>query len=356
MSGMAGMDMGGMTKAGGAAMGGAGAITAGTGSGIEALGALFGNTGEMTFPFKWPALGTAVKGGLSLAQQIKDSLDAAYQKYRSAYLSNYPATKTATGQEIGTIDQFYNGQMASQLAQLRAAQNAAGIDAANLYSNRAIRGVNSGLLGMPGGGSSYGSRMLIDATAPYYVQAAQADAAAQRADLGYLTQNQLGLAGQRQKMMADLAAYGLVPENVRQQNFGNYLGNLAALEQLFNQGTYSKYNPSETEIIGGALKEQGGYLMSAGAAAGGGGGGGGPAPNTTTGQARYSGLAPVAPMSADAFQNYLYAGGMPGGGPTQSFAPQGLWGGSNAYLPYYSMAPTVNYGVPQGSSIWGGGL
>ncbi len=289
---------------------------------VSTTGQLFGDKGEMKFPWKWDELGKSVMGSLATAEANKKSGDVALNEYITRYLANYAPTKTYTDQEVGAITEFYNGQMANQLAQLRARQKAAGLDAANLYSNRALRSVNQGLVGTPGSGSSYANRMQIGAMVPYQVEAALADANLARGDLGYLTQNRLGLAGRRQNMLNSLAGYGLVPEQTRQQFYGNYLNNLGALENLFNSGTYSQYNPSTTEIIGSSFERAGSSLMGAAGA----GGGGAPA---GTNQSNIQ-LGP--PQSQRPYAEYTGAWS-----PITGYASPSIWG-----------SPSTTSGTPGG--------
>ncbi|MFA6239970.1 MAG: hypothetical protein WC655_03530 [Candidatus Hydrogenedentales bacterium] len=297
---------------------------------VSTTGQLFGDKGEMEFPWKWPELGKSVTGSLTTANANKKSGDVALNEYITRYLANYAPTKTYTDQEVGAVTEFYNGQIENQLAQLRARQKAAGLDAANLYSNRALRSVNQGLVGTPGAGSSYGNRLQIGAMVPYQVEANLADANQERADFGYLTQNRLGLAGRRQNMLNSLAGYGLVPEQTRQQFYANYLNNLGALENLFNSGTYSQYNPSTTEIIGSSLQQAGSTLMGGGGA------------STPTNQSNIQ-LGP--PQSSRPYAEYAGTWS-----PTTGYASPSLWGSSGP----------VTSGAPGGSRPadwwgWGGG-
>ncbi len=160
--------------------------------------------------------------------------DVALGDYISKYMSGQGAAQARTGQEVGSIDQFYNGAMSSQLAQLRAQRGQAMTSAADLATQQALRAQSGSRLTGSGGMGSYNSRMTIGALQPIRVQAALDNANQERADLGYVTQNQLGLAGQRNQMTAQQAGYGLVPQQQRLamlQQRGQYLGQLGNLDQ-----------------------------------------------------------------------------------------------------------------------------
>lgn len=231
------------------------------GAGVTGGGALAGDRGKIKYRYKWPGLGTSTISGLTTAEANKRASDEALNEFISRYLANYVSTKLYNQQESDVVGQFYNGQMENRMAQLRAGESAARRAVLDNRSAVERRGVYGGLLGREGGGSSWADRAWTGATTPYRLQDTLDMAAQERADLNYLTQNRLGLRGARAKSDAELAAYGLVPENIRQQYYANYLGNLGALSNLFNQNTYAEYVPSTTEIIGGSLSQAGSSMM-----------------------------------------------------------------------------------------------
>lgn len=158
--------------------------------------------------------------------------------YTSRYMSGLPAATTRTGQEVGSIDQFYNGGMANQLAQLRTQRAKAMTDAATLAGQQAIASQNRSRVAGSGGMGSYTQRMLLGALTPIRVQAALDNANQERSDLGYVTQNQLGLAGQRQGMADKLAAYGLQPEQTRTAMLGARQGLLSGITNIDQANTF----------------------------------------------------------------------------------------------------------------------
>jgi len=155
---------------------------------------------------------------------------SALKDYITKYLAGEPAAQARTGQEIGNIDRYYNGDVQSELAGLRAQRGLAVTNAANLAQRYALANQNRSLVGNEGGGSSYDRRLAFRNMGDIQTQAALDAANQSRNDYGYLENARLGLTGRRQQMANDLAGYGLVPENVRMQmlgqqvNLGNTIG------------------------------------------------------------------------------------------------------------------------------------
>jgi hypothetical protein len=180
------------------------------------------------------ALGANIDNAIAGYGQVASQGDQALSDYISKYMAGEGAAQNRTNQEIGGIDQFYNGAMANQLAQLRAERASAMTNAADVATKQALRAQSNSRLTGSGGLGSYNSRQTIAALQPIRVQAALDNANQARTDLGYITQNQLGLTGQRNALAANQAAYGLVPQQQRlamlQQRAG-YLGNLGNLDQ-----------------------------------------------------------------------------------------------------------------------------
>lgn len=181
---------------------------------------------------KNPALQRYIDSQIGAFGGVQASGQSAMNDYISRYLAGAKDSAVRSQQEIGDVDQFYNGDMSRQLAQLRASRSAAINNAADVAGQQAIRGVNQSRLNNDGGPSSYDSRMMISALAPIKAQAAVDNSNQERADLGYVTQNQLSLAGVRDKMANSQAGYGLVPEAVRQSMYASNLGELGSLGQL----------------------------------------------------------------------------------------------------------------------------
>lgn len=183
---------------------------------------------------KNPALQANIDAAIGGFGDYVNQGNAAFANYLSQWNAGQPGAAARTGQEIGALDQFYNGGMANQLAQLRAQRARAMTNAADVASQQAIRALNASRVTGQGGLSSYNQRLAMANLTPIRVQAALDDANQARADLGYLTQNQIGLAGQRQGMANQLAGYGLVPTQQRLamlQGQAGYLGMLGNLDQ-----------------------------------------------------------------------------------------------------------------------------
>lgn len=164
----------------------------------------------------------------------------AFNDYIARYMANQPGAEKATGQEVGSIDQFYNGAMANQLAQLRAQRGQAMTRAAQLASQQALGSLNRSKVASQGGSSSYNARMAQGALTPIQVQAALDDANQSRADLGYITQNQLGLAGRRNAMNASQAeaSSGLIPQQQRLAALKDRTGVLSGITNIDQANTF----------------------------------------------------------------------------------------------------------------------
>lgn len=183
---------------------------------------------------KNPALQGNIDSLISGYKSLASSGDTALSDYISKYMAGQGAADKRTGQELGSMDQFYNGAMSNQLAQLRAQRSSALTNAADVASQQAIASENRSRVSGQGGLGSYDTRMAMANLTPIRAQAALEDANQARADLGYVTGNQLGLTGQRQGIANQNAAYGLVPEQTRlamMQGRSGYLGSLGNLDQ-----------------------------------------------------------------------------------------------------------------------------
>lgn len=207
--------------------------------------------------------------------------------YITKYLAGSADAQARATQESDVIGQFYNGSLAQKLAQLRASRAAAVNSAADLSVADTIRRLNSSRLGEGGGPSSYDTRLGISATAPIRAQAAIDNANAERSDLNYITNNELALTGQRQALQDAIAARGLVPYNLRRQNYAQDLGILGQLGEQDRANTFYglRYEKPKSELAGNVTNDViqaamdiytgGASGMLSGAMGGGGGGGGG---------------------------------------------------------------------------------
>lgn len=299
-----------------------------------------------------------IQGGINGAIGQNSAYNAQAQQYLgdyiSKYLNNEGAQAQRTNQQIGTLDSYYNGSMAGQLAGLRAAQQQATLNAAALATQQAQRSLNLGRLGQQGSGGSYDARMAIGAMQPIQVQAALTNAQQARSDLGYLTGLQQQGLGQAQQLANAQAAYRLAPIAAAQQVMGNNLGNLSGLAAVNNANNIFGVQQDKTLLdkmgafsnafgqtimdaastfgsVAGGMKGMGG-----GGGGGGGGAGGGMAPNAFGGMWSSAG-APTAGMASPAI-------GMP------SYAAPAL--SSNYTLPGYPSfgMPAMAYGAMSGNA------
>jgi hypothetical protein len=189
---------------------------------------------------KNPAIAAANNATLGQFTGAAAGENAALGDYISQYMSQQPEARKATDQETGAISGFYNGAMSNQLAQLRAQRGQAMTAAANLASQQALGGLNRSRVASEGGSGSYNARLAQGALTPIRVQAALDDANQSRSDLGYVTQNQIGLAGQRNALNERQAAAssGLIPQQQRMAALGQQTGILSGIGNVDQQNTF----------------------------------------------------------------------------------------------------------------------
>lgn len=215
-------------------------------------------------------------------QTSRTGTQQAFNDYLAKYKANQGQFDTQIGQESAAADQFYNGNMAQRLSELRAKRSTAVNSAADVAAQQAMRSVNSNRLTGQGSGSSYDQRVATGALVPIRTQAALDDVNQQRSDLGYVTQNQLALTGQREDLGNRAASYGLAPEMLRQQmnqSEISSLGGITNLDQANNFYGLKKDRNFWGELSGAVDQDiASNYAMFSsiwGMGGGGGGGGGG---------------------------------------------------------------------------------
>lgn len=222
----------------------------------------------------WTAARNATQGGLG--------------DYIRKYLANQGDSEKYAGQETGAISRFYNGDMAAQLAALRAKRSTAVNAAADVGVNQALRNVDLSRVGGEGGSSSYDKRLAIGAVTPIRTQAALDNATQERADTDYLTGNQIALSGARSGIADRLAGRALVPGQASFSALKDETGGMAPVVGLDQSNKYYgiKQDPGlldrmqqEVQFLQGLqsiMKNQYGTVSEAGTGwAGGGMGGGG---------------------------------------------------------------------------------
>lgn len=222
----------------------------------------------------WTAARNATQGGLG--------------DYIRKYLANQGDSEKYAGQETGAINRFYNGDMAAQLAALRAKRSSVVNAAADVGVNQALRNVDLSRVGGEGGSSSYDKRLAIGAVTPIRTQAALDNATQERADTDYLTGNQIALSGARSGIADRLAGRALVPGQASFSSLKDETGGMAPVVGLDQSNKYYgiKQDPGlldrmqqEVQFLQGLqsiMKNQYGTVSEAGTGwAGGGMGGGG---------------------------------------------------------------------------------
>lgn len=181
---------------------------------------------------KNPAIQSAIDQALSNYKGYAGQEQSALGDYITKYLGQQGQFEKNVGQESGAIGQFYTGEMGQKLSALRQNRAAAVNAAADVGVKQALANVNRSRLGEQGGGSSYDRRLAIGAVLPIRTQAALDNANQERTDLGYVTQNQLGLTGQREALSNALASYGLVPYATAAGVGTRNLGQLSGITNL----------------------------------------------------------------------------------------------------------------------------
>lgn len=222
------------------------------------IGALAGDRGSTTSVrlTKNPELAGPINQATTDFGATRTASNTGLQDYIRQYLAGNPAARTQTGQEVGAINRYYNGDVESQLAQMRAQRAAAGQEAVNRALAYNTANLNRSRLAAGGsGGSSYMDRLGLNTAADINLQNSLANIAQQRADWNQVMQNQIGLAGQRTNLQNQLAARALVPAQATQANYGWQLGALGNLLSLYNNNNMygTQYNAPISQKIGNTV-------------------------------------------------------------------------------------------------------
>lgn len=203
---------------------------------IGTLGGILRSTSKPSYSVLSQVKNPALQGNIdSLLGDYKTSAaqgNAGLGDFITKYMGNQPQAQQQTNQEVGAINQFYNGSMSNQLAQLRASRQKAVTDAANVASQQAIQQQNRSRVAGSGGLGSFDTRMTMANLTPIRTQAALDNANQERQDLGYVTGNQLGLTGQRQGLETSQAEYGLLPGQLSAQMIGQRTNELSGISNL----------------------------------------------------------------------------------------------------------------------------
>lgn len=324
---------------------------------IGDVGSAFGDKGQtnVVSRTKNPALQQRIDLGLADYDTVRSGGESALKDYITKYFANEAASKTRTGEEIGNLDRYFNGGVANDLSGMRNRAYTDALSAGDLGSRFLLRNYKSSVAGQDGMPSStYFARAVMPSLYDIQTHAALARDAAERGDWGMLENARLGLTGQRNALANAQAGYGLVPENVRRQMYGQNLGYLGQIGQLDQANKFYglEYSPSASEMAGKIVGDVGNTAMqlySGGLMGGdmggsglgsmfGGGGGGTKTGNTVPGYwgSGYSPAptgtttnwgSPSGPMSvAPGYNPYAYAGGSMPYGMAGSSYNLGMYG------------------------------
>lgn len=161
----------------------------------------------------------------------RESGSTALKDYITTYLGNKPQAQARSDQEIGYLDQLYNGGLGKQLGMIRTGREGAINTAADVAADQAIRATSQNRLGSQGGGSSYDTRLAMSTLAPIRAGAAVDRFDQERGDLAYTNALQQANLGKRQSLADQMAQYGLAPENIRRSMLTSDLSSLSGIEQ-----------------------------------------------------------------------------------------------------------------------------
>ena len=209
------------------------------------------------------------------SQVSNDSTDL--NSYIKNYLAGTNQATQNTAQETGAIDRYYNGDVARQLAGLRAQQSQLGNQSVAQALAYQRGNQNRALVTGGGGDNSYDNRIGIGTAANLNLANNLQNLTQQRSDINQVDQSQLALAGQRNNLADALAARSLVPAQAGQNMLASETQDLSALPAISNANNLfgAQYNPSMAEYGGQITSGMFGAAGQAAGSSGGGGGGGG---------------------------------------------------------------------------------
>lgn len=200
-------------------------------------------------------------------------------------------------QEMAALDRFYTGDLANELAGIRAKRRSAFTDATDRALAGITRNKNLGLLGGDSSGGSYANRIALGLGRDAEISAALDAVNQEKSDLNYLTGNQINLAGRRGQIGDAAYLRGLMPGQLRSQEVSRRIGNLGMMDSIDKSNTfyglkqdrstldqvgevaaalyqaYQEYQQMGSPGMGGGMGGMGGMMGGGG---GGGGGGGSP--------------------------------------------------------------------------------
>lgn len=197
---------------------------------------------------KNPELGSRIDDSLAAYDTVKNSGNDALGDYITKYLAGTAAADSTSKQEIGNIDQYYNGSIDSQLAQLRAQRAKAVGDAATYGANVGLANSNRSLVGGDGSGGSYADRLRMGATQPYFVNAAVDNATQAKSDFDATNAARLALTGKRTQLADMNAGRALQPEQIRRNLFSQNLDYLKNIGEQDRGNTFYGLQQKTTDL------------------------------------------------------------------------------------------------------------
>lgn len=166
-----------------------------------------------------PQIFKRTKGQLAQYDQNQSEWNDVYGKFKNDWQAGQPAAENQAKQESSFLDKFYNGDFASHLAGLRAqeanAKRAAGDRALQFASGATDRAAL--LRGEPTGTSSATRAMALRQGKDIENDVALSGVARERADLGTVTQAQLGALGARTGILDAVTKRQLLPHQLNDQ-------------------------------------------------------------------------------------------------------------------------------------------
>lgn len=239
-------------------------------------------------------------------------------------------------QEVGSIDRFYDGSLEGELAGIRARRGAAYRDSTDRALAGIRKGKNLGLLSGDTTGGSYFDRIALGSSRDAEIAAALDAVNQEKADLNYLTGNQVNLAGRRGEISDAALMRLLIPGRLRTDETRRRLGMTGGINDLDKSNTFYGLREeldTTAKIAGVANEMWTGYLEYMGTSKGG---------NNPSANSSY--LSAATPQQQNAVRNesmYGYNGGYGGTG-----------GGTGGYFDMNRGG--IDYGSGGGSGMGGG--
>jgi len=174
---------------------------------------------------------------------LKAGSQTGLDNYSAAVGAAAPTVKRTTGEDIGSIDSVFNGDLSGILSNIRNYRAQALSGVADRARGDASRMLSVNQMAQGGGGRSLGTgsyiqRLALDKGADINAKAAMDDAEQQRNDAAYVTQMRLGLTGQRAKLAMAPAGQTLMVGDERARQLTQLQQALAQLSQQNLSNTF----------------------------------------------------------------------------------------------------------------------